>query len=237
MNDKELDEVLKRAAVPEREPDFWERFPARVTGEIERREQVALAGSGAGVSPAGAPVVQPGLAPSKVRGPNSRRDTSPSAWAVVLRFLANQPAYALGMAAVCVAFGFLLGFWRGQRFWAYDPQLAEAQKYFREIESLFPHQLQAIVLDQQGAHLVLAQEANLPVSPPLYLKICGPKGCQRFVTFSGQQIRVNGDVCDVLADHQGNVLVVGRQFLWAGSQASAGSGPYQIEARPLENRS
>ena len=84
---------------------------------------------------------------------------------------------------------------------------------------------------------MLAQEPNLPASPPLYLKISGPRGCQRFVTFSGQQIHVNGDVCDVLADHRGNVLVVGRQLLWSGSKASGGSGQYQIEARALESSS
>ena len=115
-----------------------------------------------------------------------------------------------------------------------DSQLAEARKYFHELEALFPNQLQAIVFDQQGTHLVLAPEPNLPASPPLYLKICGPKGCQRFVTFSGQQIRVNGDVCDVLADRQGNVLVVGQETLWADAKAAVRSGPYQIEARALE---
>ena len=41
MNDKELNEVLKRATVPEREPDYWERFPGRVIGEIERRTRSA----------------------------------------------------------------------------------------------------------------------------------------------------------------------------------------------------
>ena len=37
MNDKELNEVLKRAAVPERGADYWERFPDRVMAEVERR--------------------------------------------------------------------------------------------------------------------------------------------------------------------------------------------------------
>ena len=84
---------------------------------------------------------------------------------------------------------------------------------------------------------MLAQEPNLPKSPPLYVKICGPNGCQRVVTFSGQQIRVNGDVCDVLADHRGNVLVVGRQLVWSGARVGANSGRYQIEARVLDANS
>jgi hypothetical protein len=155
-------------------------------------------------------------------------------WASAFRFLLSKPAVALGVAVACLALGFVLGSWRGQYSPGKDAQLAEARKYFHELEALFPNQLQAIVFDQQGTHLVLAQEANLPASPPLYLKICGPKGCQRFVTFSGQQIRVNGDVCDVLVDHRGNVLVVGQETLWSDAKAATRRGPYQIEARALE---
>ena len=209
----------KRVAVPERGADYWERFPGQVAAEIERRKQAALA--------------------EKSADAGVRTMTDPNnawSWATALRCLASKPAFALAVAAVCLTLGFVLGSWREQRSPGDDPQLAEAQQYFREIQRLFPHQLQAIVFDQQGAHLVLAQEPNLPASPPLYLKICGPRGCQRFVTFSGQQIRVNGEVCDVLSDHQGNVLVVGRQLLWSGSKAGARSGQYQIEARALENR-
>ena len=194
MKDKELNEVLKRAAVPERGADYWERFPSQVTAEIERRRQHARAERSA-EAPAR------WMAEAALRGRGRPRS---ALWS------ANRPSPS-GWPLVCLALGFVLGIWRGQRSPGYDPQLAEARKYFQEIEGLFPNQLQAIVFDQQGAHLVLAQEPNLPASPPLYLKICGPEGCQRFVTFSGQQIRVNGDVCDVLADHQGNVLVVGRQ--------------------------
>src|SRR5205807_3264137 len=111
--------------------------------------------------------------------------------------------------------------------------LAEAAKYIREIEALFPNQLQAIVLDQKGARLLLADHSNVPASPPLYLKICGPYGCQRFVTFSGQQIRINDDLCDVLIDRQGNVLLVGRELLWSSSEPAGKARPYRIEAKPL----
>jgi hypothetical protein len=149
--------------------------------------------------------------------------------------LAGKPAFALGVAAVCLTLGFALGLWKRHASPGSDAQFAEARKYYQEIQGLFPHQLQAIVFDPQGAHLVLAQKADVPASPPLYLKICGPGGCQRFVTFSGQQIRFNGEVCDVLSDHEGNVLVVGRQSLWASTPTGARSGPYQVEARVLEN--
>jgi hypothetical protein len=209
MKDRELNEVLKRAAVPERKADYWERFPSQVTAEIERRRQDASI-----------PAVADG--------------STTWTWATVFGALIRRPAFVLGVAVVCLAVGFVLGSWRGQRPLGQDAQLAEARKYFHELEALFPNQLQAIVFDQQGPHLVLAPEPNLPISPPLYLKSCGPKGCQRFVTFSGQQIRVNGDVCDVLVNHQGKVLVVGQETLWSDARGAVRRGPYQIEARALE---
>jgi hypothetical protein len=210
MNDSELNEILKRATVPERKAEYWEQFPHRVTAELDRHSQTA---------------------------PIHRRTEASRAWSwpAAFRFLGAKAAFAVGVAAICLLLGFFIGLWGGQRSTSNDPQLAAARKYFNEIEALFPNQVRAIVFDQQGTHLVLAQEPNLPASPPLYLKICGPKGCQRFVTFSGQQIRVNGEVCDVLADGRDDVLVVGRKLFWFGSRAGIKSGQYQIEARALDN--
>ncbi|MGO8927662.1 MAG: hypothetical protein ACLQU3_12315 [Limisphaerales bacterium] len=210
MKDAELNEVLKRATVPEREADYWERFPGRVMAELERRGQVAPA-------------------PAKTHA------SSALAWTGALRMLLSRSALAAGVAVVCLGLAFFLGFRRGQRSLSDDSQLAAARKYYHEIEALFPNQVQAIVFDQRGTRLVLAQEPNVPASPPLYLKVCGPKGCQRFVTFSGQQIRISGDVCDVLADGRGEVLIVGRQLVWSGTEAVAEGGSYQVEARALEN--
>jgi hypothetical protein len=211
MKDRELNEILKRAQVPEREADYWERFPGQVAAEIEHRRQHPRAGKStdAGGSPGWT-------------------------WAFAFHSLARKPALALGLAAFCLLVGFVLGSWKGQRPPGTDPQFAEARKYFHELEALFPNQLQAIVFDQQGTHLMLAPEPNLPSSPPLYLTVRGPQGCQRYVTFSGQQIPVNGDVCDVLVDRQGHVLVVGRETLWSDAKGAARSGPYQVEARALE---
>lgn len=246
MNDQELNEALKRAAVPERGADYWQRFPGWIMAEIERRTAAAqpetgldtslraVTESGAGVSPV-TPGVSPAVAGSRARRPSGRRDARPTSWTELLWPFVRKPAFALGVAAACLALGFVFGLWRAQRSPGSDPQFAEARKYFQEIQALFPHQLQAIVFDQQGAHLVLARKADVPASPPLYLKICGPGGCQRFVTFSGQEIRINGEVCEVLSDHEGNVLVVGRQSLWASTPTGARSGQYQVEARVLES--
>lgn len=216
MKDAELNEVLQRARVPEREAGYWEQFPGRVTGEIKRRGQDALADKSVGV--AARSVSDAGAAWH---------------WASVYRFLRTKAAFAVGLAAVCLMAGFFLGLWKGRSSPGSDLQLADVRKYYHEIEALFPNQLQAIVFDQKGTHLVLAQEPNLPASAPLYLKICGPEGCERFVTFSGQQIRLNGEVCEVLTDGEGNVLLVGHKMVWSSAQAVAKAGRYRIEAQPL----
>jgi hypothetical protein len=112
-------------------------------------------------------------------------------------------------------------------------QLATVGKCFREIEALFPNQVRAVVFDERGARIILAEQADVPDSPPLYLKICGPNGCERVVTFSGQQIWVNGDACDVLQDADGNVLLVGDNIAWSSASVNRDMGRYHIEARPL----
>jgi hypothetical protein len=147
------------------------------------------------------------------------------------------PAWGIGLALVCVVIAWAFGFWSRKHSPASAQQLAQERKYFREIEALFPNQVQAITFDQQGAHLVLAPEPNVPSSPALYLKICGAEGCQRFITFSGQQIRINGDACEVLVDRQGAVLLVGRDFLWSSSAKAGEKALYRIEAKPLEGTS
>ena len=205
MNNVELERVLRSASVPERAGEYWERFPGQVTAEIHRGEAVAQVSKSAPATP-------------------GRRS-----W---LALVLSQPTLALGAAAACLLLGFFLGT-RTAWHTSTDPQFTEARKCFNEIAPLFPNQVQTIVFDAAGAHLVLSEQADVPASPPLYVKITGPKGEQRFVTFSGQRIRVNGDSFDVLVDRQGEVLLVGKQSVWSSSDPGVKAGPYRIEARPL----
>lgn len=140
-------------------------------------------------------------------------------------------AWGIGLAVVCGLLGLHSGFWRGRDAGIDSGQMAEVKKYYREIEALFPNQVRAIVFDQQGPHLVLSERADIPKSPALFLKICGPKGCESLVTFSGQNIKVNGEQFEVLADAQGKVIVVGNNRVWAGGD---NSGPIRIQSKPLE---
>jgi hypothetical protein len=111
--------------------------------------------------------------------------------------------------------------------------LAEARACWREVTALFPNQLEAIVFDQQGSHVVLSERADQPIASPIYVKLCDGKQCKRFITFSGQQIKVNGESFDVLIDRQGEVLLVGDAKIWNSSRKTGALGSYKVFAKPL----
>ena len=204
MKNSELDQILKSAPVPDRPGAYWDQFTRRVMAKTDR--------------------------------PRTRADAETNHSRTEPFWLRSRFQFAtvgLGLAIIGLLLGFVLGFWQGRNLSITDPQLAAARKYFQEIETLFPGQVQAIVFDQQGPHLVLAEHSNVPASSPLYLRVCGPKGCQSYVTFSGQQIRINGETCDVLSDHQDNVLLIGQDWVLSTAQAPAKHARYQVSARPL----
>jgi len=110
-------------------------------------------------------------------------------------------------------------------------QSASVEQIYREVATLFPNQVRAIVFEQAGTRLVIADEANVPSSPPYYLKICLPRGCQSVVTFSGQVIHVGGESFEVLANAQGQVMLVGNDRVWSGNTPGS---LVRVESRQLE---
>ncbi len=204
MKNSELDQILKSAPVPDRPEAYWDQFPRRVMAKTD-----------------------------KLRTRADAETNHPRTEPFWLRSRFQFATVGLGLAIIGLLLGFVFGFWQGRNLSITGPQLAAARKYFQEIETLFPGQVQAIVFDQQGPHLVLAEHSNIPASSPLYLRVCGPKGCQSYVTFSGQQIRINGETCEVLLDHQDNVLLIGQDWVLSTAQAPAKRARYQVSARPL----
>ena len=204
MTNSELDQILKSAPVPDRPGAYWDQFTRRVMAKTDRLR-------------------------TRADAETNHPRTEPFWFRSRFQFA----TVGLGLAIIGLLVGFVLGFWQGRNLSITGPQLAAARKYFQEIETLFPGQVQAIVFDQQGPHLVLAEHSNIPASSPLYLRVCGPKGCQSYVTFSGQQIRINGETCEVLLDHQDNVLLVGQNWVVSTAQAPAKRARYQVSARPL----
>jgi hypothetical protein len=195
MNNAELNKLLKSVPAPEREPDFWEQLPKRVTAKIQWSHQRVAAHE---------------TPPARLR----------IAWA--------RCALLAGVVLVLP-----LLFRRDDAPHETFGSFAQVQKCYHEIEIMFPNQVQAIMFNEAGSRIVLAETANVPDSTPIYLKISGPRGRHQVVTFSGQQIRVNGENWEVLTDAAGNVLLVGRNFAWSSGTHDV-AGQYRIEARALE---
>ncbi len=142
-------------------------------------------------------------------------------------------AWSFGLAAACILVGFFFGFWRG-RASSEAREVAALQKLYREVVTLFPNQVQAIIIDERGPRLVLSEKANVPPSDPLLVKICKAKRCENVITFSGQEIRMNGEVFEVLADCEGHVILAGQHSVWSSAEPAQAQAPWQIEARALK---
>ena len=141
--------------------------------------------------------------------------------------------WAAALAAVCLIATFWAGFRKGKET-APTPvnQIAGDEKLLREVQAEFPNQVRAIVMDENGAHLLLSEKADVPGEPALYLKVCDSKMCETIITFSGQQIPLHGDLCDILEDGSHKILVVGQRTYWTASKQSSPDGQH-FEARTL----
>jgi len=111
-----------------------------------------------------------------------------------------------------------VGYWHQNPLTITDQDVAIAQTYLREIAPIFPNQLQTIAFDKNNSQIVLAKAANVPASTPLLLRIPETQGFRNYVTFSGQKVSVNGEVCEVLLDRRDNVLLVGQDRVWSSDQ-------------------
>jgi hypothetical protein len=134
----------------------------------------------------------------------------------------------LATAAVVVVLG--VGLWMRNRSGQSERDYA---RLYLEIAQMFPNQVRAIVVDGDGVRLELADRANVPPSAPLRVDVCHDRRCQTYITFSGQQIHVGDEPCDVLADGRGHVLVVGGNIVWTSAEPARNADGYHIAAEPL----
>jgi hypothetical protein len=98
---------------------------------------------------------------------------------------------------------------------------------------MFPNRIRAIVEDEHGLNLVLSDSDNVPVSAPIYIRICDGKHCSSLVTFSGQEIQIAGQKITVLSDARGGIILEGNKFVWSSTSRIYASGNLKIEAKPL----
>ena len=111
---------------------------------------------------------------------------------------------------------------------------ADYAKLYRELSTMFPNQIRAIVTDENGVRVVLADAPDVPASAPLLVNICSAKQCSHVITFSGQQIPVGSGAAEVLTDGHGNIIVAGSRFVWSSAEPKRDAGSYHIGAGQLE---
>jgi len=144
-------------------------------------------------------------------------------------------AWALATAATCLVIGFTLGHWHARdRAGANNGLILQNEKFVHEILSMFPNRVRAIMKDEDGLRLVLSEEENVPLSIPLWVKVCQGLKCVTLVTFSGQELSIAGQKMTVLSDASGGVILVGDQFAWDSKWPDQRMKDLQVQARPLE---
>lgn len=209
MKHPDLDQWLKSAPEPERNPRYWETFPRRVSERIEREK-------------------------SAVSSPAPGKET--------FRPLAHWPwkcrpaalLWGMGFATACVLLGFAVGVWKERN--VSSRQTARLEHYLREMQALFPNQVRAIIFEAQGPRLVISEKPDVSPALPVWVRLCErQQPCTTILTFSGQQIQINGETCEVLLGVDGNILLVGSHSFWSSADAKPTAfSRYHIEAQPLE---
>lgn len=143
-----------------------------------------------------------------------------------------RPRLAWGLAfAACILTAFVVVHWHG-RVEAGKDVLANSE-LIQQTLAMFPNRVRAIVRDEHGINLVLSDEANVPVSPPIYVRICDGKNCSSLVTFSGQEIRIAGQKLTVLSEADGGIILEGEKFFWSSSEPVYAKRKLKIEAKNL----
>ena len=153
--------------------------------------------------------------------------TARSSWVPTL-------AWSFGMACVCLVIGFWLGHLRGRSGSDSFAALQNA-KTLREILTVFPNRVRAIVQDETGVKLVLSDAPDVPVSSPIWIRVDEGKNHFAVVTFSGQELEIARKKVEVLLDAQGHVILVGDQFVWSSTGPSHATDGLRIQARSLDN--
>jgi len=110
--------------------------------------------------------------------------------------------------------------------------LADA-KLIRETMAMFPNQLRAIVRDQNGIKLDLTDRPDVPVSPPLLVRVCDGNACASFITFSGQEIQLGDKKYTVLSGDDGGIILETENFVWSSKTGGWGDKRMKISARVL----
>lgn len=147
----------------------------------------------------------------------------------------SRPWMTLAWATACVAVCLLISFRVGSR-QRQEPlnELLRNQKLIHEVLAMFPNQVEAIIQDENGLRLSIADKADVPNSTPLWIRVCDGGHCRSIVTFSGQTVRIAGQRVEALDDAHGGVLLVGDHFLWSSEERDS-PNHLRISAQQLDH--
>ena len=170
----------------------------------------------------------PRLVSAKLRVTPVRRPAGELHWL-------SRLAWGGSIAFASLVLGFAIGHWHGRMEKGDRYALLQNGKVLREVLTLFPNRVRAIVQDEHGTQLVLADQPDIPASTPIYVHICDGKQCSSLVTFSGQELEIAGQKVTVLLDAQGGVIVAGSRVAWSSDHPVSTSNGLKIEARSLNS--
>jgi hypothetical protein len=108
---------------------------------------------------------------------------------------------------------------------------------YRKLASLFPNELKGLVMEAGQFRLQLAEHADVPTSPPLFIRLCDPSAskCVLAITFSGQEIELFGRRYEALANGRDEIMLLSHEGLLRPKQVLSGEG-LRLEAGWLETK-
>ena len=115
-----------------------------------------------------------------------------------------------------------------------DPQLVTASaRLLSELTGLFPNTFRAVIIEGNQSRILLSEGESARGTEPVLVRLCHNGECLTIVTFSGERIEVGALQFEVLAGGQGDVLLVGEDFVWSRRDSSGLRGWPQVEATTL----
>ena len=99
---------------------------------------------------------------------------------------------------------------------------------------MFPNRVRAILQDQNGLSIVLADTPSVAESFPVWVKVCQGTECISLVTFSGQELNVGGQTMTVLLGADGDIILMGDRFVWSSGNGEGVPADLHIQAKSLE---
>ena len=203
LKNDDLDNLLKHDPLPRRPDGYWDTFPGRVATRL----QSSFSGSATGAKP-------------------------------IRRKFTTSLTLGFGLGLACLILTLKYGTFTHpesrQSLKVADANQTKAYaKIMAEVGAMFPNRVRSVELEDDDIELNLADHADVATSPAIWVQICLGGRCKKFITFSGQQVGVDGHLYDVLVDSRGNIMLTGEKSIWSSGERIAAASGARISAHVL----